>query len=327
MDIVSPPVEGERPLLQTPTAEDPTSRLSRLRKSLRNAEFNLDLLTEVENLRKSLDQLKISDDDLVYYKALGTCAEVFDYYGRFEEARELLAEEGARVYAELPSWSRPCTEHAQEILKAKTWLVVSFGQTYYRVHSYDLAREIIERCRTAVQAVVRSESNPCYYTLGHIEYCRGQIYRQLSDFPRASAAFSACLERVHQRLKWFKAHPPSIPEPDLARRLAEEETRAARKTALALSLGLGWIANTQGRLQQAIPLLGAARTLLYSTGDWVCQAYVELLYGIVQRAMAGRDREKLKNAIEILQRPYNIFATSNWPTHGSGHKPYQARAG
>jgi tetratricopeptide (TPR) repeat protein len=73
--------------------------------------------------------------------------------------------------------------------------------------------------------------------------------------------------------------------------------------------------------------LRAARTLLFPTGDWVNQTYVELLYGRIQRALARRDdQKKLMEAVAILQKPYKIFDPASHDGRGAGHLPHRCRA-
>jgi tetratricopeptide (TPR) repeat protein len=100
-------------------------------------------------------------------------------------------------------------------------------------------------------------------------------------------------------------------------RFDQEKAQVARRTALCLALGLGWISYTQGLLRHALPFVLTAQTLLCATNDWINKAYVELLYGSIQRSMAGYDVAKLAEAIQILLRPYGIFER---------HLPYRSRA-
>lgn len=304
-----------------PKSITPAELLSSIRLRIRDGEFGGTLLADADQLVRRIREFT-PQDVLRQLKSLNSAAEVYDYFGRYHDGRRLLSVEGARAYSSCKTWTHPPSEEARAILKEKTVLLLNFGLTHYRANECVKALEILGEARRLIVDLIKTEDDPCHSSRSVLEYFCGQLYRQRLDFSRASIAFTASIEHAEKRVRWCRLHPRESGEA----RLLQEERRARRRTALALALGLGWMAARQGALQQALPLFLTARGLLLSTGDWVGKAYVELLYGTVQRAMAGFDPEKLREAVEILELPYRAFSPSSDGGHGTGHLPYKGHA-
>src|SRR6266481_1490881 len=99
----------------------------------------------------------------------------------------------------------------------------------------------------------------------------------------------------------------------------EELDYARHKSAICLSLGLGWLSYTKGALARAKSYLLPARVLLLSLNDSINGTYVQLILGAIERSLAGRDEVKLGDAMELLKKPWKTFEEL-------GHLPYRARA-
>lgn len=304
---------------------DPLECLRMLRKKVRLADFAENLVPHVERLCARLNEIKKAGPR-TYYEALSTSAQILDYYGEYVQARKLIAEEGSLVYAEFLGDPRPANEDERLLLKEKVWLTLHFARTFYRSNDNTQCSTIVGKCVEVLENHVVTTADPCFRTWGYLEYLRGQLYRQSSQYDSSIAAMDASIGRAHDKIAWFRLHPQTEAGEELHDRIAEEQAWAYRRTALASALGVGWIYGTRGLLHESATLLRAARVLLFPTGDWVNQAYVELLYGKVQRALAGHDRAKLMAAIKILERPYEAFDPKSRNGRGAGHLPYRGRA-
>jgi hypothetical protein len=303
----------------------PEQRLNHVRKRVRESDFRFDLINEVRLLQEQLQELRKSDIH-AFYKGLATCAQVLDYFGYYEDVRALVSAEGSLAYSDSLTWRAPKTDSLRLLMKEKIWLVMHYAKSFYRANDLTQARKIVEKCSGVLSKYIQSKADPCHRTWGYLEYLRGQIYRQMFEYDRASEAMNASLVHAHAKLDWFMTQPRAGTLKEWLQREQEERTWANRRIALALSMGLGWIHVTRGLPLQALPLLQAARILLYGTHDWVNRAYVDLLYGSAQRALAGFDPDRLKESIQILKLAYDVFDPKL--THGKspGHKPYRGRA-
>jgi tetratricopeptide (TPR) repeat protein len=288
---------------------DVITQLAKTRERVRYADFRDDLLEEAQLLREHLQEL-MNTDIIYYYKGLSTSSEIFYYFARVSDARDVIAQEGAKVLAEMPTWIKPATEKERALLKAKLWAVVHYTQVQYRTRLYTEARDNAEACMRTVQHLLVDVDHPMYGTRSRLCFVLGQTYRQLQQYTRSRACFLDALDFSYNRLAFKKITLD-------AKRFQQEQLAISRGIALASALGIGWLDLVSGRLQQARPLIALGRSLLFPTNDWVNKAYVDLLYGSLQRLMAGYDSEKLQAAMTILQHPYEAFAR---------HLPYRARA-
>jgi tetratricopeptide (TPR) repeat protein len=167
-----------------------------------------------------------------------------------------------------------------------------------------------------IEEHVRHERElPCYGTLGQIMYYLGRTLRQIGDYDRAELAFSQAIDYYHQRLR-FRARRGDANEP-LERQFADY------RTAVCLGLGLAWVDYTRGYVRRALHLLYAARALLVNHVG-INTAYVELIYGLAQNALAGADERRRRAAIESMEEAYAMFAGHRHPSYA--HPRYEARA-
>ena len=295
--------------------------LSSIRRRIREGEFDETLLVDAERLVARLPEFG-SHDQLLRLKALNSAAEVNDYFGRYAVAKGILENDAVDVFTNFKHWVSPLSREVRPFLKEKTILLMNFGLSQYRANQGKQALKTLDQARELLVRLIKTDKDPCHSSFSVLEYFCGQIHRQVLDYQRASVAFAASIDHAEKRVRWCRDHPESGRED----RLAQEEQRARRRTALALALGLGWMAARQGALQQALPLFLTARGLLFGTNDWVGKAYVELLLGTVQRAMAGFEKVRLEEAVETLRVPYGIFSPTGDNGQGVGHLPYQAHA-
>jgi tetratricopeptide (TPR) repeat protein len=316
------PAEGvSQPSLSAIEHEPTSTRLLKsIRRRIRNGEFEDELLADAKRLERELRELE--SEDLLYFRAVNSVAEVYDYFGLYRDGRLLLAKYGALAVAGSDEWRREEFPDRQAVLKERVILLMNVGLSHYRDNQPKSARVLFDKSRKLLKESIENDEDPCHSSWSVLEYFSGQLHRQNLDFREAAVAFSASIEQAHKRVRWCIEHPRS----DHQERIAQEENRARRRTALALALGLGWMAARQGALQQALPLFLTARALLSATGDWVGKEYVELLYGTVRRCMAGVDSSQLRDTIEILKVPYRRFSPSNVEGESSGHLPYKAHA-
>jgi tetratricopeptide (TPR) repeat protein len=292
-----------------------TELLSELRYKVQYAKFKDDLLQKARTLELLVVKLR-EEDELLYMKALGTIAEIYDYYGRFEQARRLVSEQGEKVYAELLEGMRTKTEKGLEprIQRQKIWLALHYAYTFYRDENYGEALKIGQTCEAVLGRVNSHDAVLFDSTLARVRFLLGQTWRHRNDYERSWHAY---VEAIEYSFANFRRKTAQVQDDPI--RTLEEQLSANRRVALCF-LGLSSLLYTQGRLQNAWPFAIAARSLLFSTDDWLHKAYVELLFGCLQRSTAGFEKQKIEDAITTLRGPYSVFEKQK-------HDTYRARAG
>jgi tetratricopeptide (TPR) repeat protein len=291
-------------------------KIDDIRARERGADFDTALLLDIRAMEEHLSTLRNSDE-LYYLKLISISAEVYDYFGCFEDAQRIVSADGSKILYEFPHWAPAPSDTERILRRQQVWVVLHYAQTKYRIHSYNEAEEIVHKCMNVIFDKVRDEKHgfDCFGTLARVNYLLGRIYRQrVGDYEKAKRFFTASIEYSYQALE--KRTKGLEGDSD---RYKQEQALAAYRIAKSLALGLGWIYYTQGFLRQALPVILTARALLLPTQDRLHKAYVELLYGCVQRSAAGYDQHKLADAKRTLWKAYRVFSCSS-------HLAYKARA-
>lgn len=284
------------------------SDLAEIRARVRAGDFRADLLGRAQILQQHLAALK-EVGDVDYFKGLSTVSEIYYYFAKFSEADKIVAEEGPKIVAELPQWHKPNSNAERAYMKQKVWVAVHYAQALYRSRMYVQTRHITEVCMRAVEGLLIDPDNPMYGTKSRLFFVLGQVLRQLQKYEESRDCYLQAIRLSYDRLGRLGPGNDASNE--------REQAAISRGIGLASALGLGWLDLVRGRLREAEAFIAIGRSLLLRTNDWVNKAYINLLYGSLQRLKAGYDSEKLQKAITILEGPYNDFAA---------HLPYRARA-
>jgi tetratricopeptide (TPR) repeat protein len=289
--------------------------LSDVRRRVRFADFDDALLRDAGDLTESLSSLK-RHDELAYLKAICTLTEINDVHGAYEAARTLIVPDASVILARRGEWSAPRTQRDRAVFKQRMWVLVHYAHVVlYREHRYSDCLDLLNACSTAVRTLLYSQhQDPCNGTLARISYGLGETYRQLHEYEEAHRCFESAIALSYESLtEKSKKYGQTYPD-----RWEQERALATHSVALIVAFGLGWMAYTQGQLTQARSFFSSARVLFFSSNDWLHKQYVELLYGCLQRSVAGHDLPTLAQAIQTLQEPYCVFS--------GRHRSYQARA-
>jgi len=245
-------------------------------------------------------------------------AEVRDYFGLYEEARELLAVEGPRAIELLRVASPPRTEEERRLLKQHVWAAMQWCLCCHRRNDYDQILKYLRRCGHVLKEFVRHHGDPCRGTFCRLFYLFGLVHRQLYAYDNAAYCFATSIKYAWQEFE-------SKIKPALGADLSPSPTPNMKalthwSVAKCLALGLGWIYYTQARLDNARAMLLAAKLLLEGTNDVVITAYVDIIHGCILRASRQkRDNSNLNQAIQTLSKSYDVFFRVN-------HIPYRIRA-
>jgi tetratricopeptide (TPR) repeat protein len=294
-----------------------------LEESLKRGQYDPSLLDSARRLNKMIEALPgtlQNADNLEYLKNKSMISEVLDYFGRFDEAKEVLKDVGAQTLERVNSRRKAALQvtdtETLKLAREQVRVCLEYAQTHYREHHYGPAQAIIRDCRDTVDECIVDEIKfPCYGTRARISYYLGRTLRQTNQYKQAESCFVDSIRYHHERAKKKLGDYGN----DVKSKLVLEELEYARhKSAICLSLGLGWLSYTQGALARAKSYLMPARVLLLSVNDLINAAYVQLILGAIERSLAGKDRQKLDEAIELLDKPWQTFEKF-------GHLPYRAR--
>jgi tetratricopeptide (TPR) repeat protein len=276
----------------------------------------------VETLRKDKETAaKIAGESerdlghrLDYLRACVWTAEVFAYFGENDRLQALVREEGPVIYGSLLTASKLPLKQ-RPVARQKVWLAYYYGFWLYRQHKYNEALRVIQACEASLDIIQDEKVFPCYFTRARLLYCRGQVYRQLSELDSAQRCYECAIQLLYKRLereKEIRSHDKRGQQ-----RAVQEEIRANYEIAKCLALGIGWIQYTRGFLREARTNVLAALAILSPIPDVIHKAYATLLYGCIQRAGAGFDQQELQRAIATLEQPYQKFGVYNHATYRS----------
>lgn len=134
---------------------------------------------------------------------------------------------------------------------------------------------------------------PCFGTQARLTYHLGSIYRILERHNDAEHKYMETLDLLYERAK--------------VRTDRHERVFMIRRQAMAIGIGFGWVNASRGSLGRAENALTTARSLLAGINDPIVPSYIELLYGVIKRCRAGRNKAKLRTAIDSLEAARRSF--------------------
>ncbi len=282
-----------------PLSDDACSQLlTSLKRALAVVDFDGGLRA-LDNIRW---QELIPRTDTVSLENKWIAAEMYDYAGRYDEARHIIWRDAENLAGALDkrlaqrdsgTWMDDNDRHE---LKVKVSVVLQWGFTYYRQHreiDYARASELWTLCRDVVFRLLRTKNYPCHGTLARLHYATGLVPRQRHQYSEAKAAFADSIDS-----SWC----------DMAPRSQSETALAKYRLAKALAIGLGWICYTEGSLKMARPLIAVARALLAENDkEAIIKAYVDVIDAAARISAHGDDLDQVEKALETLHTSYRVF--------------------
>ena len=307
--------KGETGMAREQTQEN-RSTAERIRDRLEQAVFTADFETAAQFAAKVLIQ-ETSDtaDAPERFESLrlrALAAEVFDFMGRYRDARTVIRSVGEscqrtlELLHETPSRG-PGNDEERRLLKQRIWVVLHWGTTFYRRGQLIEARQRFRLCQAIAE---RHLVDTAEGTMAWIHYLIGLVDRESYDYRGAKHNFTESMQyawRSHSQGNLRTAQEPRSPRPLRLVNLAR-----------CLGLGLAWIHYTEGSVELATPLLLAAKSLLRSTEEPLIGAYIDVVWGCVLRSRYGDDA-RLLEAHSLLRRSYARFRRRN-------HLYYMVRA-
>ncbi len=239
----------------------------------------------IKNLRKLGDHVRGSKVHRLWAQCLQ--AEILDYYARYDDAMQVLTEDG-RSLAHALQRRELSTDKDKPLLRQQLWTVSFYSHCYYRQERYQKAEELLKLVRRELDTRLPvAQEEPSYGLRARVAYSLGQVYRQMGNVGAARREFLASVEftrkRLESKLEKYKA-------PEFRPVRMREQKFANYVTAKVFSFGLTWAANNEGSLQRARGSAGAGFTLFLSTGDEVHTAYAKVMYAQILRSLAAPAR-------------------------------------
>ena len=278
--------------------------IDEVHRRIRLGDFCTDLL---EAVRRDAAEWRRVDDEAQRLKGLYVAAEVFEYFGAYDEAEASLKPFGEACVRVLRVAEGQQPDEPALLSKRRIWVALAYAATHYRRDDYDRTLETLETCARAVDRLDPAKTG-MFATRARVEHARGQVFRQQHRYPEARAAFAAATEfarrRFVARTPDVELHGPAGASLESLRRsdaFVDSRVLADWTIGRCFALGLGWIAYTTGQLTIAESLLSAGYALLRGTGDAIHRAYALLLMGAVKRARAGDDEGQLVSARLMLE--------------------------
>jgi len=275
----------------------------------------------VRDTLKKQNSFLMSHDERLYWKAKEMLADVYDYWGQFEEARNIVGREGRALYEELQRVVGPKSLEDRKLLAEKVRFVLTYAQALYRQYQYNDAKTIILQCQKFVNEKIRDSNElPCFGTLALANYNLGRSCRNLNQLDEAQTAFERSIDLYWQRAQYKQSRFEMDGRNDKKLRGALDFTNY--KVAKSLALGLGWINYTKGYYHVALEQnIRPARVMLAFTKDNLNKARLDLLEGAIRRATTLEDKAALTETETLLERSFKVFK------HEYKHPYYAATAG
>ncbi|MBL8293515.1 MAG: hypothetical protein JNN08_16835 [Bryobacterales bacterium] len=266
--------------------------VARIRDRLREADYSGSWLLEtgVPALRDFILQLKNAGEHLLganVHRLWAQClqAEILDYYARYDDALQVLEEDGRKLARALQRRDL-LSDKDKPLLRQQLWTVSFYSHCYYRQERYQKAEELLKLVRRELDTRLPvSQDEPSFGLRARVAYSLGQVYRQMGSVGPARREFLSSVEFTRKRLESkLEKHKDN----HLVR--LREQKFANYVTAKVFSFGLTWAANNEGSLQRARGSAGAGFTLFLSTRDEVHTAYAKVMYAQILRSLAPPTR-------------------------------------
>ena len=245
-------------------------------------------------------------------------AEICDYLGKLDRARELVETPGRYCEAELRSLlSRAeIPENERDLILQRVWIVLQAGMCEYRAAKFDSALSLFKLCdQIAPRFLLGAERKQRFGTRARILYLIGITYREQYKLKRSVRYLTASTELASRS---FVAN-------------TDKEGRQVSllvPLAIARSIGMGLasVHNTLGRPDLAVPLLMTAKAML-PPREKIISTHIDMLSASLPPWSYRQDGEE-HFVNEKLSRTPALDALSKCHDHfrAQGHRLYQTRA-
>lgn len=306
--------EGRTGKLDDPITnwDDLKARLQQMKQASKRGDFDSQLKAACVNLRQFLSEAEPREEP-EYWKARTMLYELSDIFHVDPDINQQTHDDGLVVYDELQKLSdrweqsqRP-TEFARRLIREKVLFCSCAVNEIKRRGKREKAGRLFCWLLHFTERKLKTAEMPCFGTRAYLSYHLATVYRILENHSNAEA-------RYNETLKFYYERAESRRRNDL-----DDSSFTTRRVAMCIGLGFGWVNLTRGYLRRAEHALLTARFLLARSPDPVVTHYIELLFGTVKRCRAGKDEDKLREAIRSLQAARQAFKDQK-------HLRYEARA-
>ena len=273
---------------------------------LRAGQLDGVLFRHVDALQSSVRETPTTKDVL---RSRILLAETEDHRGRTKSAQQAVRE-GPELWAQIQSLSE-VKQDEREFRRDQVRFIADYARVfYYREQRYLAAKHLLFDCLKFVRERLVDEhcDKPflCHGTQARLNYYLGCACRQLGEYDEANKRYGFSIDSFRD---WATVYGPA------------GEVRARWRAALCSGLGLGWVNYTRGRLTEALNNLRQAQAFLLGINDPISEAYLSLVRGSIERCLAGSDTEKLRAAMNHVERADRTFSNGEY-----AHDSYGARA-
>jgi tetratricopeptide (TPR) repeat protein len=269
--------------------------------------------------RERLDLLvESASDELEGYRRRCLLADVWDYVGQYDKAKEVIGNSGSIAKQELESFLYSAKAKLNidlsdsEVLRYKRlgWVSIHHGMTYYRADGLATAKSCFARSLDVFKEIDQYRS--CTGSLARATYCLGLVARNDHDYDAGRRFMAESVE-----LAWERMQDPEAPKEALQFHIGK-----------CLGLGMSWIAYTRASLADASALIVAARLLLADKEVKFIAAYLEIVHACSLMSAHGDSKEKVEQAMETLRRSFGALGGRTAILGGcdKGHPSYAVRA-
>jgi len=282
----------------------------RLKTFLKAADYDAALAMVSKADSRTLIQ---APDDLSVLRFRCMASDVWDYGGKYGEAKAVLGEGNTNVgllaERELKNVHdiHDIRAERQYLAKQQCWAILLWGMTYYRQGDFDSALTKFEMARKVAEVLHNSPKFRSVGTLARAWYCVGLVHREQRESKQSRAAFREALNFTHRGIQEREAagHSTTSFEFNLAR---------------CAGLGLGWIAYNEASLTEADAMLVMARRMMKPAKARLIGAYLDTLQAMIMMSGSALPLV-IKDALRILDGAYKTFA----PAGSLEHEHYALR--
>jgi hypothetical protein len=269
-------------------------------------------------------------------------AEIADYFGHYERAREFIEVAGKESLKHLrtifeeaslgTNWSQ--VEIDRDLVLQQIWCVLQFGLCEYRAGNYDEASGMFQLCERIASSGLLGERMG---TRARSLYSLGLVYREQYDLREAIRCFKESAELAYKSFRpktgsdrekiAENAHKSFRPKASSDREASSQLARIA--IARSTGMGLASVLRIQGRPDQAIPLLLTAKAML-PPNEKLISTHLDLVWASLppwhyarssgnEPGRANSAHDSAATQVKAIEACYEVFKDA-------GHRLYETRA-
>ncbi|HEX3091048.1 MAG TPA: hypothetical protein VHW72_00420 [Candidatus Angelobacter sp.] len=289
---------------------------SRLRQAMYRGDWAKRVIPKLAGFARTLKARTLStrEDEIYYLWSLCLQAEIYDYYGDKDRAREVLKEDGPLLRRMLEAdelgLERDTLTPSKALLRQRLWALVFYAHCFYRDERYEEALKLLNGIWLQLERhlpldKVSNPDEPSFGLRARVCYSRGQVKRQMSDIHGVRKEFMDAIEFTRQRLL---TKMDAYPGEKYANVRLREQRYSTYFLAKANCFGLAWASYNSGELNRARAAAAGGCALLAATEDDLHKEYAQVMYAQILTAKTRpvqpeqKTGPKLEEAFEILKR-------------------------